>query len=423
MKIPKEVIKVIESLQGAGFKTYLVGDGVRAAITEKYSDKWEIVTKAKNSDIIRLVLNGQIIKSDELNLLTVVRVSADKRSQNDINIHIKYLADNIDEYLQGSDFTVEAVAYDLAEDVLIDPFDGSFDIEDEIVKMIGNPKERISKKPIVIMNAIKLVADTNFYMHKETFDAIKSAAAKMQEISKESRREEFYHIINAMYAGKGLRMIMNAGIMQFIVGPKLFKNMKKNEKSALAEYVKNVDRAQKNLDMRLIVFYFCFFKKRYQKAVEYLGCDDKFKSKIEFANAHLGDMYYIKRKADLKRFLVRYGLEKYQLVDAISKEQCNIFDARKAYAVRRYRIMTEIKENNEAVYIGDLAISAEDLIKEGITDDPKRAEQLLELVLDVVHDRPRYNSEELLKHEAREFEKNMFKRVKRSFQRRLKYRN
>jgi hypothetical protein len=74
----------------------------------------------------------------------------------------------------------------------------------------------------------------------------------------------------------------------------------------------------------------------------------------------------------------------------------------------RHYMMEEIKERSEPIYIEDLKIDEIDIIYNGIAEDEK-AEELLRMLLDLVHKEPRRNTKKELLASAEEYSTNKLK--------------
>ncbi|MCX7904583.1 MAG: hypothetical protein N2486_08720 [Caloramator sp.] len=80
---------------------------------------------------------------------------------------------NIHEDLKRRDFTINSLAYDLKDEILIDPFNGIEDIKDRRIKVLHDLSFR--DDPSRIFRGIKYASRFNFYFEKKTFDLIKLA--------------------------------------------------------------------------------------------------------------------------------------------------------------------------------------------------------------------------------------------------------
>ena len=72
----------------------------------------------------------------------------------------------------------------------------------------------------------------------------------------------------------------------------------------------------------------------------------------------------------------------------------------------RNYMMKEIRNNKEPVFVEDLVIDANDILEAGIVDSAERAEELLDLVIAVVHSNPKNNQRDVLLKMAKKYSRN-----------------
>jgi tRNA nucleotidyltransferase/poly(A) polymerase len=92
--------------------------------------------------------------------------------------------------LERRDFTVNAMA--ILNGELIDPFGGKQDLESNLLRFVGNPKERIAEDGLRVMRAFRFCITKGFMIEQETFRALNSdfAAEMLTKVSIERIREE-----------------------------------------------------------------------------------------------------------------------------------------------------------------------------------------------------------------------------------------
>ena len=99
----------------------------------------------------------------------------------------------IEEDLSRRDFTINALAYDIGEKNLIDPFDGQKDLEHKIIRAVGNPKDRFKEDMSRALRAIRQAAQLHFTIEPETWKALCDTMTKINttRILQETGEEEF----------------------------------------------------------------------------------------------------------------------------------------------------------------------------------------------------------------------------------------
>ena len=92
--------------------------------------------------------------------------------------------------LQRRDFTVNAMA--ILDGELIDPFGGREDLDNRLIRFVGNPMDRIAEDGLRVMRALRFHITKGFDVDVETWDAVNSefAAEMLMKVSTERIREE-----------------------------------------------------------------------------------------------------------------------------------------------------------------------------------------------------------------------------------------
>jgi len=234
MDIPKEVKFVIEELKKAGFGAYIVGGCVRDFLREIEPEDWDVATSAKPEEIqkvfpksfyenkfltvtVQTKSKNPRLKEIEITTYRSEAKYTDKRHPDEIRF-----AKTIEEDLARRDFTVNALAMDLAEVgppqiKVIDLFGGQEDLENKIIRAVGNPEERFSEDSLRMMRAVRFATTLGFEIEPETSQAIKKNSFWLQAISKERIRDEFLKIIMAERAADGIELLRKLGLLKYIL--------------------------------------------------------------------------------------------------------------------------------------------------------------------------------------------------------------
>jgi tRNA nucleotidyltransferase/poly(A) polymerase len=92
--------------------------------------------------------------------------------------------------LERRDFTVNAIAR--LDGQLIDPFGGQEDLQNNLLRFVGNPQDRIAEDGLRVMRALRFHITKGFDVEVNTWDAVNSefAAEMLMKVSVERIREE-----------------------------------------------------------------------------------------------------------------------------------------------------------------------------------------------------------------------------------------
>lgn len=106
---------------------------------------------------------------------------------------------NIKEDLSRRDFTINALAFDLKKEELVDEFSGLLDLKNKIIKTVGKPEERFKEDYSRMLRALRFSCQLNFAIDKKTFQSIQKDIAhinKKRTISGKEERIVPYEIIS-----------------------------------------------------------------------------------------------------------------------------------------------------------------------------------------------------------------------------------
>ncbi len=119
------------------------------------------------------------------------------------------------EDLSRRDFTINAIAMDGKNTV--DPYEGQKDIEQKVIRTVGNPHERFSEDALRMMRAIRIAAEIGFSIEEHTFAAITQNAHLLKKISAERIRDELFRILASDYAADAVMILKATGILHLIL--------------------------------------------------------------------------------------------------------------------------------------------------------------------------------------------------------------
>jgi poly(A) polymerase/tRNA nucleotidyltransferase (CCA-adding enzyme) len=250
MKIPREVLEIIKKLKEKGFQAYIVGGCVRDLLRKVKPNDWDIATDARPEKIGEFFLrsfsdnkfgtvtvltksNDPTLREIEITTFRIEEKYTDKRHPDKVK-----WAKTIEEDLARRDFTINAMAikiqnakskiqnFELGEDIeIIDPFSGQKDLEEKIIRAVGDPDERFKEDALRLMRAVRFATTLGFEIEKNTFEAVKKNAYLLEFISKERIRDEFLKIIMAKEAAKGIELLRETGLLKYII-PELLEGYK-----------------------------------------------------------------------------------------------------------------------------------------------------------------------------------------------------
>ena len=255
LDIPDDVASVVAKLREAGHEAYVVGGCVRDALRGVEPQDWDVATDAKPPEIQAIFKRSLytnrfgtvIVRSGEREIeVTTYRLEADYADHRRPD-HVEF-TDSLRADLSRRDFTMNAMAYKLEElgghpgelgvppGELIDPYGGTADLEQHIVRAVGDPDERFREDALRMLRAVRFATLLRFTIEPATAEAIRRNAALASEISGERIQQEMTKILTSEQPSVGLRMLSDLGILAVIL-PELEECKRTPQGKAVAQDV------------------------------------------------------------------------------------------------------------------------------------------------------------------------------------------
>lgn len=216
----KEVLKKIEE---HGFEAYIVGGYVRDYILGLESHDVDICTNAKVKDILDIFGNNLVYSdyygnvkmiSDKYNIdITTYRRDV-KYNDDRRQVEIEYV-DNLMDDLDRRDFTMNTLCMNI-DNTIIDVFNGRQDIENRLIRCVGNAEERIKEDPLRILRAVRFATVLDFKIEEELYDVLKKNANLLERLSMERIKEELTKILVNKNAIRGLDYLRRLGFLEYL---------------------------------------------------------------------------------------------------------------------------------------------------------------------------------------------------------------
>ena len=204
INIPRGARQILRELEAKGFEAYAVGGCVRDSLLGKEPEDWDICTSAKPDEVLACFKNYRVIPTglkhgtvtvmieDIPFEITTYRIDGEY-SDNRRPDNVSFTAD-LTEDLTRRDFTVNAMAYSPTLG-LADPFYGAKDLNNKLIRCVGDPVMRFHEDGLRILRAVRFAAVLGFKIHALTEDAINSNLHLLENISKERIAAELNKIL------------------------------------------------------------------------------------------------------------------------------------------------------------------------------------------------------------------------------------
>lgn len=200
--IPSNAIRVIKALNNSGYEAYLVGGCVRDMLMGIEPHDWDICTNATTDETKRVMKENKIytfdsgikhgtitaVINEENYEITTYRSEADYSDGRHPD-KVEFILD-IHEDLKRRDFTINAMAYNPLTDELIDDFNGNLDLQNKIIRAVGNASERFDEDSLRILRALRFAIKYQFNIDEYTSLSMHRQRGLLVNISKERITDE-----------------------------------------------------------------------------------------------------------------------------------------------------------------------------------------------------------------------------------------
>lgn len=219
---------IVKALQKGGFTTYLVGGCVRDLLLGVYPKDFDIATMAVPQQVKRLIYMSFII-GKRFRLVLVKRetlqfeVATFRREvrAEDLLDPNTPAGDNIfgtpEEDARRRDFTINGLFYDPIGDQLIDYVNGLPDIEARVLRMIGEPNQRLCEDSIRILRGLRLAHKLGFAIEPSLREAMQANASELEKSVLPRRREEILKILRLDEPDLALLECYDLGILKYVL--------------------------------------------------------------------------------------------------------------------------------------------------------------------------------------------------------------
>ena len=206
IKLPKNVETIISKIEDVKGEAYVVGGCVRDSLRGKEPNDWDVTTSLTPDEVKNAFEGYKIIDKgidfgtiavyidgEEFEITTFRKDAGSKDCRHPETVTF---SDTIEDDLSRRDFTVNALAYNTKKG-LVDCFGGYEDLQNGIIRAVGNSVDRFKEDALRMLRAIRLSAQHSFVIEEETYEAIKGNAHLIKNISEERFNKELVKTITS----------------------------------------------------------------------------------------------------------------------------------------------------------------------------------------------------------------------------------
>ena len=243
--IPERIKKIIAKFQENKAEIYIVGGAVRDLILGREVNDWDFTTNLTPEEMKKIFPKNSfynnnfgtlsIVEKDgeifEVTTFRTERGYSDGRHPDEVK-----WGKTLEEDLERRDFTVNAMAIELQNPLvsqsstsslkeggslnnykIIDLFEGQKDLENKLIRTVGNPDERFGEDALRLMRAVRIAGQIEFNIEEKTLESIQKNAKLINNIAGERVRDELFKILLLPTPSTGIEWLRKSGLLEQIM--------------------------------------------------------------------------------------------------------------------------------------------------------------------------------------------------------------
>ena len=382
---------LLDALHAAGYAAYAVGGCVRDSLLGRTAHDWDLCTSALPQQVMELFGAEQCIPTGLQHGTVTIKYGGQLYETTTFRTEGSYtdgrhpdavqFVPDVREDLARRDFTINAMAYNEAEG-LVDPFGGQKDLQNGLLRAVGEPQQRFTEDALRILRLYRFAARFGFALDAATARAARQLAPHLDCISAERIQEELAKLLIAPQPGAYLEPAVLAVVLPELTPAAL---------DAAKPVVDACPAGEKNLPVRWAALLGALGETDTRRVLKRLRCSNACIEETavlvretagegvcrsfseEKASAHAGDIH-------IRQLLGRYGLCTVERLCALcaALHPQNATDC--ALAAQRAR---QLETDGVCCRVSQLAVNGRDLMAAGIPAGPA-LRRVLEALLDGV---------------------------------------
>lgn len=401
--MPENVKYIIQTINSHGQKAFAVGGCIRDSILGRNPDDWDITTSAVPTQVksfFKRTIDTGIAHGTVTVMInktgyevTTYRIDGeyeDGRHPKSVEFSVRLVDD-----LCRRDFTINAMAYN-DTDGFVDEFNGINDLNNKIIRCVGDPEKRFTEDALRMMRAIRFSAQLGFTIDPATWNAIKKLAPAISKISMERVHVELGKTLMSVHPDY-VSEYSDSGLFAPIL-PVIDNALKSRYSQKILATLRHTPD---NIYLRYAALFITSTPKEASATLRALKMDNKTIDTVSKL-LELSKLDIDETEPAVRAALNRFGRDFLPLWHELmmasiraSEEITGISNPAKIkHLLTLKRLATDILERGDCFTIKDLDISGNDLIEYGLQGH--EIGDTLKALLDIVIENPKLNDKATL---------------------------
>ena len=429
---PISVMKIIETLEQAGFEAYAVGGCVRDSLLGRNPSDWDITTSARPEQVKALfshtidtgIRHGTVTVMLEYVGYEVTTYRIDGEYEDSRHPKEVIFTPLLTEDLKRRDFTINAMAWNPKAGI-IDEFGGMEDLDEGIIRCVGSPEERFSEDALRMMRAVRFSAQLGYEIEPATKAAIRKLAPNLTHVSAERIQVELVKLVESMHPDY-LRVAYETGITRVVlpefdlcmeteqhnphhcytVGEHMLHSMlavSSNRYLRLAMLLHDIAKPEKKKTDEQGIDHFHGHQEASEEMAKVILRRLKFDNEtIRIVSRLIGfhDYRFPAERRSVRRAVWKVGEDLFPMLLQVKEADTmaqSLYEREEKleWIAKVEKLYREILKDRECLSLKDLAVTGRDLIRTGCAPGPELGRILNEMLQDVL-EHPEHNNKEYL---------------------------
>ncbi len=222
MDMKQSALKIFRQLREAGHQAYWVGGCVRDLLLGIPPKDFDVATSARPEEVRNLFPDnipvgakfGVVLVLQDGHPVEVSTFRSDGAYEDGRHPSgVAYSADPREDVLRR-DFTINGLLYDPEREQVLDFVGGRDDLQNRILRAIGEPLRRFQEDHLRLLRAVRFAARFEFRMDPETRRALPALAGEILKVSPERIRDELLRLLCEGYAARALPLLEETGLLE-----------------------------------------------------------------------------------------------------------------------------------------------------------------------------------------------------------------
>jgi poly(A) polymerase/tRNA nucleotidyltransferase (CCA-adding enzyme) len=223
-QFPSGILEVCRIFHNSGFQAFVVGGSIRDLLRgENRPHDWDIATDASPSKVMKLFSQFRVIPTGlqhgtvtllfkNLSIeITTFRVEGEYKDGRRPS-GVQFVGD-IKEDLARRDLTINAIAYDPISPNLVDPFNGITDLQNQIIRLVGDPDARLREDGLRLIRIFRFISQLGFSVDEKSLNAVPKHFKVFKQVAKERIEIEFHKLMSGSFWQQAIKMMYHNGLL------------------------------------------------------------------------------------------------------------------------------------------------------------------------------------------------------------------